>query len=184
MKLSSEHATALQDFQAQSNKILTPADYFAAGIAHAKSAQQNDLQRFEQASSLELRIEGMLDLLSVQATADGLSVFPYELEEFLNDNHGVKDMDAGVLQLMNAMASDDGEDPELDDLLELSTELASMILVQFATPKRTYSDDASWRSSWGMYYSHWVAAPTFGEAWAKGVAWAERRHEADRLKKS
>lgn len=71
-----------------------------------------------------------------------------------------------------------------DDLEEFGHQLFHKRLqgfaVQLATPMRRYISEDSYQYGWGTYYSVWVYADTYTEAWNLGKAWAEQKAKEDK----
>lgn len=154
-------------------------------------ATKNMHTRAEEAFESEMRAIHIVDLAS-QLVTDGYHCSTFEpLGEFIELITGTDkkhDSLAPLVKFIKDNASffaDVGEgDTETDIEIHQGGELLREggffgFAVQFGASVRTFYSATSWGSSWGHYYTQWVYAETYEQAWEMGLAWAASMNEKD-----
>lgn len=133
-----------------------------------------NLERFNQAGELDLRLERIIDLASLLGTDsmgdDRWSDQMEDLEADLECNKAFHGRAADLLPVLRCS----------EDAWAVAEALIDKrcfgILVQVATPVRTYLTRGSFSCSWGHYTTGWVYGETFEQAWEEAMDWATKRH--------
>lgn len=147
-------------------------------------------QRAYQANDIDLRSVKVVDLASQLGTEAFHGVDCFEpLGEFLEsllDDGKKHDSVAALVSCVATSRADDDFDEDDDALQHAGEVLAERrhygMAVHFGTPVRTYHTDRSWSAGWGHYYTQWIYAESFEDAWLLGVAWAEKSAADDLAK--
>ena len=152
-------------------------------------------QRADEAFNAELRAIQIIDLASQLATDGYRGSVEDSLEQFIEELVSDSPMHASLQPLAkfikdNESFANDEDDPDFEiDIGDAGELLAEGhfygFAVQFGTPIRRYIGNGSsaWYSGWGLYYTRWVYAKTFADAWQLGLAWAKERNQHDLAKK-
>ncbi len=125
-----------------------------------------------------IRIE---KIILIGAATDGMTMTE-DLRDFLEENtpEEIAQVIPGISEWLE---EDDHEN--VNSVLEVIIESGNLgYLVQFATPQMNYTkqnpDDAFF--TWGIYYREWFYANSLDKAIEKGVSWAKKMKEEDKLK--
>ncbi|MBS0501142.1 MAG: hypothetical protein JSR53_14235 [Proteobacteria bacterium] len=149
--------------------------------------------RSEQAFEADLRAIHIVDLTSQLATEGFRGSIDDALEEFIEEllsDHPIHDSLQPLAQFIaeNDSFFHDEEDEDFEIDIGDAGELLSDgrfygFAVQFGTPVRAYTASGTgWWSGWSNYYTQWVYAKTYEQAWELGLAWAADRNLHDKAK--
>lgn len=140
-------------------------------------------QRFNRINDGLLRLEAVIDLASAIANDefDG----PDGVVDDLLDEIGSKSMLfpawVGMDDLVDVCRAQIGDESEIGGILLRRNILG--IAVKFATPVRDYKGrkgSTAFQFSWGRYYTAWVYAESYEQAWERGFQWVEVMATRDR----
>lgn len=140
--------------------------------------------RTQQAFDHEVCIEKVVDFASMWNRLQDCSRVPEQLSDMLDDCADDDHLHPTMKPLIDLLAEEDEEMEMsmLEKLQAIPVAAVNVIYMQGATPVRNYHGPNGWSSGWGHYYTRWVAAPTFAQAWSLLVKWAQEMHDQDKAK--
>lgn len=139
-------------------------------------------KRAQQAFDHEICVEQVVDFASMWNRLQDCTRVPEQLNDMIEDCADDEQLHPSIRPFMDWLGLGDDEDEMslLEKLQAFPPNRVGVIFMQGATPVRHYHGPNGWSSGWGHYYTRWVAAPTFTDAWNLLVKWAREMHDKDK----